>query len=289
MQIALFLGAGFSKWSCDLPLVADLFDFAVRVHSATMHPLDHPEIFVGYAQGHGLRFNLVNWYITRRLTEPFIVASSRRYTWYINSYHARHHPGILKAGQFLEMLSCIGHVSMLTTNYDMVPEYALGTRGFNYGTVGEQIGFTPYPHPRPVYVTGDRSIAKLHGSISWDESKKFPDLRCGLTGKCLIVPPVTEKLPPKLLQKQWSLAKKNLAACDALLVFGFSFNESDKAIRKFVAKNLAPTANVVLIDVVDHRKRLLSIFGSRNIDYVSSLDVRLGDTLDALLTSAKPT
>ena len=69
----------------------------------------------------------------------------------------------------------------------MVPEYALGTRGFNYGIIGEQIGFTPYPYTRPVHVTGKLSNAKLHGSISWGESNKYPDLRCGLTRKCLIV------------------------------------------------------------------------------------------------------
>ena len=200
MQIALLLGAGFSKWSCDLPLVGDLFDFAVHTDNKTEerrvarlkkvynqwragNPEIHPEIFIGSAAGS--RFNIVYWYITRRLTEPFIVKSSRRYTWYINSYHTSQHSGISKARHFLGALSRLGNVSILTTNYDMVLEYALGTRRFNYGIVGEQIGFSPYPYPRPVHVTGDVSIAKLHGSISWDERNKYPDLRCDLTGKCL--------------------------------------------------------------------------------------------------------
>src|SRR4051794_23512629 len=177
MNVALFLGAGFSKWSCDLPLVADLFDFAVHVdsvteekrvvrlqkiyaHWRTSNPTAHPEVFVRYAQGPGDGFNLVNWYITRRLTEPFIVMASRRYTWYINSHYAQKHAGVAKAAEFLRNLSSKGRLSVLTTNYDMVPEYALGTRGFNYGIVGEQIGFTPYPHPRPVYVKGEIGIAK---------------------------------------------------------------------------------------------------------------------------------
>jgi hypothetical protein len=42
-------------------------------------------------------------------------------------------------------------VGIVTTNYDLIPEYALGTREFNYGEAGEQIGYTPYPHPAPVY------------------------------------------------------------------------------------------------------------------------------------------
>ena len=165
----------------------------------------------------------------------------------------------------------------------MVLEYALGTRRFNYGIVGEQIGFSPYPYPRPVHVTGDVSIAKLHGSISWDERNKYPDLRCGLTGKCLIVPPVIEKRPLKLLLQQWGLAKKNLEECNALLVFGFSFNENDQAIRQFVSVNLAPSADVILIDVIDHSKRLRSVFGDRTIYYTDALGAELYDTLNRLI------
>jgi hypothetical protein len=303
MQIALFLGAGFSKWSCDLPLVANLFDFAVHADNATeerriarlekiyskwhaANPHHHPEVFVRHMAGPTSRFSLVNWYITRRLTEPFVVASGRRYTWYINSYYASQHSGILKARRLLGALSCLGKVSILTTNYDMVPEYALGTRGFNYGTIGEQIGFSPYPYPRPVLVTGDISISKLHGSISWDERNKYPDLRCGLTGKCLIVPPVTEKRPPKLLEQQWAIAKKSLAICDILLIFGFSFNENDQAIRKFVSMNLAPSANAILVNITDHRNRLRPILGSRTVSYADALDDGLCDTLSDLIVNA---
>jgi hypothetical protein len=140
----------------------------------------------------------------------------------------------------------------------MVAEYALGTRAFNYGIPGEQIGFTPYPYPRPLYLTGHIRILKLHGSISWDRDAKRPDLRFGLNGKCLIVPPVTEKTIPKLLKPQWTLARKILTKCDVVVVFGFSFNEFDIALRKFIAKNLARNATIVFIDLVDPRVRLAS-------------------------------
>jgi hypothetical protein len=288
MKISVIFGAGFSKWSCDLPLVTELFDFAIRPYNSTeerrvvrlkktyevwrgLHPRDHTEAFIRFAQGPTSRFNLVNWYITRRLTEPFVVRASRRYTWYINSYYPRSHDGVQKARRIIDLLreaASIGGMGIVTTNYDLVVEYALGSRSFNYGIVGEQIGFIPYPYPQPVHVIGNVPIAKLHGSISWSETAKFPDSRCGLTGKCLIVPPITEKRAPPLLKQQWELAKSTLSKCDKLVVFGFSFNEFDIAVRKFVAKNIPSTAEIILIDVVDHRKRLSSLFVGHNMTYI---------------------
>jgi hypothetical protein len=159
-QIVLLAGAGFSKWSCRLPLVSELFDFSIHPDNQIEqrrlarliaiyeswregHPDDHAEAFIGFAQGPSSKFNLVNWYITRRLTEPFIVAGPRRYTWYINSYYPQQHEGILRVRRILALLSECGTLNVVTTNYDMVIEYALSSRGFNYGTMGEQIGFKP--------------------------------------------------------------------------------------------------------------------------------------------------
>ena len=289
-RIALMLGAGFSKWSCKLPLVSELFDFKIRINNKAeeqriirlnkifeswraKNPTEHTEAFIRFSQELSRRFNLTNWYITRRLTDPFVVHGSRRYTWHINSYYPRGHKGIERARSIIAALSGISgakNLTILTTNYDLIPEYALGTRGFNYGFPGEQIGFTPYPYPRPIHLTGLIPIAKLHGSISWTEDAKFPDSRCGLTGKCLIVPPVTEKQAPKSLKPQWSLAMNTLAKCRKLVVFGFSFNEYDTAIRKLFKAKLSPDADIIFIDIVDHRKRLAPIFGSRLVDFISS-------------------
>jgi hypothetical protein len=146
---------------------------------------------------------------------------------------------------------------------------------------GEQIGFTPYPYPQPVYLGGGIPIAKLHGSISWNEKTKFADSRCGLTGKCLIVPPVTEKQAPALLKQQWSVAKRLLGRANKLLVFGFSFNEYDTAIRRFLAKNLRPRASIVLIDIVDHRQRLSRLFKGHEMNYVDC-------ALDGVNSGLKP-
>jgi hypothetical protein len=253
-HVALLLGAGFSKWSCDLPLVSELFDFKVHPDNAIeerrlarleelyrkwrhSNPNDHNEAFILNSQRPDDRFNLTNWYITRRLSEEFVVHSGRRYTWYINSYHALGHSGIQRAREIFDAITrsvALVQLSIITTNYDLISEYALGTRGFNYGKIGEQLGYTPYPYPRPVYATGETPIAKLHCSISWDESRRYADCRCGLTGKCLIVPPITEKRAPKLLRGQWELARELLNKCGTLIAFGFSFNDYDQAIRTFL-------------------------------------------------------
>ena len=252
-RTVLLLGAGFSRWSCSLPLVSELFDFNIHPDNLTeekrlirlqrhyaswksANPNSNNEEFISYSQKQQKRFNLTNWHITRRLSEPFIVQSGRRYTWYINSHYPQHHEGIRKAYNVIDTLrqSAVMPVGIVTTNYDLIPEYALGTREFNYGEAGEQIGYTPYPHPAPVYALGSTIITKLHGSISWDYQRKYPDCRCGLTGKCLIVPPITEKQAPEILKQQWLLAGTILSECRTFVVFGFAFNEYDQAIRIFI-------------------------------------------------------
>lgn len=297
-QTVLLLGAGFSKWSCDLPLVSELFDFKVhpdnlaeekRVARLQKHydswkranPHSNNEEFVRYSQAQPNRFNLTNWYVTRRLCEPFIVQRSRRYTWYVNSYHPRNHKGIRKANDIIEAVqqSASLPVGIITTNYDLIPEYVLGTRRFNYGKDREQIGYTPYPYPAPLYTAGEIAIAKLHGSISWDHDRKYPDCRCGLTGKCLIVPPIAEKKAPKILRQQWSLARSLLSACKKLVVFGFAFNAYDKAICSFFTKHIPLTSKVILVDLVDHRPRLKSILLTRHVEYIYANDGSLIEKL----------
>lgn len=291
MQIAILLGAGFSRWSCGLPLVWELFDFEIKPDNLIeerriarlkeiynewkiAHPNKNNEAFIELTQVPDGKFSLVNWYITRRLTDPFVVNHGRRYTWYINSYHPNNHEGIQKARSVFNALLDIQGVeklSVITTNYDLIVEYALGTRGFHYGVPGEQIGYTPYPYPKPLHVTGNVPIAKLHGSISWDSSRKYPDSRCGLTGKCLIVPPVSEKKSPPPLKNQWATAKFALSLCDKLVVFGFAFNDYDSAIRHFIAKSLRPTSDIIFVDIADHRKRLQSLLKNHDMKYIDAV------------------
>lgn len=289
VRTVLLLGAGFSRWSCGLPLVSELFDFKIHPDNSTEEKRlnrlqkiyaswkkansdSNNEEFVRFSQEHQKRFNLTNWYVTRRLSEPFIVQSGRRYTWYINSHYPQRHQGIRRAYSVIDAFrqSATVPVGIVTTNYDLIPEYALGTRGFNYGKIGEQIGYTPYPYPSPVRAVGSTSISKLHGSISWDSERKYPDCRCGLSGKCLIVPPITEKEALELLKQQWLLAADLLSECRNLIVFGFAFNEHDQAIRKFIRDQVPPAATVTLVDIIDHRPRLGSIFQHQNVEFLSA-------------------
>lgn len=73
-RVVLLVGAGFSRWSCGLPLVSELFDFKVCPDNATeekrltrleeifrkwrvSNPEDHNEAFIRYSQGSPNRFN----------------------------------------------------------------------------------------------------------------------------------------------------------------------------------------------------------------------------------------
>ena len=84
-MLALFLGAGFSKWASDLPVATQLFDFnikpwgprentkIIRVKELKntwdkIHPEGQSEQFIADALNFSLKDKqLILWYITRRL------------------------------------------------------------------------------------------------------------------------------------------------------------------------------------------------------------------------------
>jgi hypothetical protein len=104
-------------------------------------------------------------------------------------------------------------------------------------------------------------------------------LRLGLSGKCLIVPPIAEKTAPALLKSQWQFAKKALTECDRLVVFGFSFSEQDAAIRKFLSKSVSAKSKIVLVDIADFRKNLRVLFEKQVLEFVDSRSEDLVDTI----------
>jgi hypothetical protein len=89
-MMTLFLGAGFSKWAAGLPLASELFDFNFEPWGPReSHRLDDvrelkrlwdsshldglAEQFIADALHSNKRVgSLVQWYIVRRLSEPFI-------------------------------------------------------------------------------------------------------------------------------------------------------------------------------------------------------------------------
>jgi len=166
-MLALFLGAGFSNWATNLPVASGLFDFNIQPWTReskkldrvkelkrewdTLRPRGQAEQFIADA----LNFQekdkkLVLWYIVRRLSEPFIweefhAQRMRRHILEIDENRKYGIDGVINAKGFLDKFLSILN-GIVTTNYDLLIEYALGTKRFNYGIVNEVLtGRGPYP------------------------------------------------------------------------------------------------------------------------------------------------
>ena len=273
----LFLGAGFSKWAANLPVANDLFDFAIEPwgereqRKLTLvdtlkrewdgnHNGGTCEEFIADAlQLETKKREAVLWYITRRLSDPFIwrefhAQRWRRHVLMIDENRRHEIAGVVRAQKFLQRFCNSSLSGIVTSNYDMLPEYSLGTKGFNYGLRNQQlIGRGPYPmsHWRnPVRVTGSVSLAKIHGSISWDDAGCYTDGRRGLTGRALIIAPAPGKVRPESLRREWKLAERILKAAVKLVVFGFAFNTYDEAVLNLLRDC---TSNLKTIDLIDIR------------------------------------
>lgn len=269
---ALFLGAGFSKWAFELPLVNQLFDFNINTTDSSEQRklellksdwvnwlkdnLNHsPELFIYWCMNKSShRRSRVIWYVNRRLTEPFMTRISGSYTCAMfDERVVRENDKIIKLNQFLLSLNQYGLKGIITCNYDTLVECALGTSGFNYGVVGEQLygrGLNPqFPWQNAdVQVTGNISLAKLHGSLSWERGIKYTSGKPGRAGRSLIIPPAPEKTPPIELDDVWSLGGEILLDSQSLILFGFAFNQYDKALLEFLEIKGKDITSILLID-----------------------------------------
>jgi hypothetical protein len=282
----LFLGAGFSKWAVNLPVATQLFDFDIQPwgprESSKLdviksikgawdveHPNGLSEQFIADALDFDEKSKrAVLWYIVRRLSDPFIWTElypqkQRRHVFMIDEHRRFGVPGIKKAQNFIQQFNGPLLGGIITTNYDLIVEYALGTKGFNYGIRNEILtGRGPYPLSQwrnPVTLKGDVSLAKIHGSISWDENCFYTDGRRGLTGNALIVAPTPEKDPPESLKAVWDLAERILHRINRLVVFGFAFNQYDVAVLNLLKHAGSNIESVLLVDVepkIERVKRL---------------------------------
>jgi len=295
--LALFLGAGFSAWAASLPVARQLFSFdlepfgpreekrlalvkALKASWDSAHPNCDSEQFVAAA----LDFpkngkEAVLWYLGRVLSEPFVweeihFGRVRRHTLMIDEYRKFQFSGVLKAQKFLQTFLSPALTGIVTTNYDLVIEYALGTRTFNYGNPYERLlGRGPYPVSQwrsPVILKGNMPLAKLHGSISWDEHDRYTDGRRGLTGRALIVPPTPEKQTPDALRPVWQAAERILRHAKKLLVFGFAFNPYDEATINLLREAGCKLESVLLIDPVPQIQRASDIWPRSKIMACSS-------------------
>ena len=272
----MFLGAGFGKWAAGLPLATQLFDFAVEIWG----PRDRKRLAVvrsrkeTWDQAHpdGLAEQFIAdalelpekdrrailWYIVRRLTEPFIwrefhAHRRRRRVLTVDENRRFDIGGVVKAKGLIEQFRGSSLSGIVTTNYDMLVEYALGTKGFNYGVPNEVLrGRGPYPVSQwrnPVKLEGEIPLPKIHGSISWDEKGHYTDGRRAVTGGALIVAPTLEKTPPGSLKHVWDLAGRILERAVGLLVFGFAFNPYDEAVLKLLESAARNLELVLVVDV----------------------------------------
>lgn len=275
-MLAFILGAGFSKWAADLPLASQLFDFGIEPFGAReqrrLQRVKHlkaewdsantdasAEEFISsvLCSTNDANKKDILWYIVRRLSEPYIWQEwhggrRRRHVLMINENRKFDRYGVQVASDFITQ--CAGHLSgIITPNYDLLVEYALGSCGFNYGEVGEVLtGRGPYPVSQwrnPVRLTGRIPIAKLHGSISWDENGRYTNGRRGLTGNALIVAPTPEKCPPPELASEWAVSERILKGASRILVFGFAFNPYDEALLAHLRKSGTEIREVAIVDI----------------------------------------
>ncbi len=275
-MLALFVGAGFAKWSASLPVASQLFDFDVEPWG----PREYSRLEIvkslkqewDIAHPHGLAEQFIAntlslqqksseailWYIVRRLSEPFIwkeyhAGRWRRHVLMIDENRKFNVPGVMEARNFLHRFPAASLAGVITTNYDMVVEYALGTKGFNYGVPNQILtGRGPYPISQwknPVTLKGKIPLAKIHGSTSWDENGCYTNGRRGLTGHALIVAPTPQKKRPKSLRSVWELAEYILTSATRLVIFGFAFNPYDQAVLDLLLSVRQNMESVLLIDI----------------------------------------
>jgi len=235
--LVLFLGAGFSKWAAGLPVARELFDYNIDIWGPRdarklnsvkslkedwdkTHTNGQTEQFIADALNFPQKDKeAILWYLGRRLSELFIwkefcAGRWRRHVLMIDENRKLEIQGVTKARNFLQRFFTPILSGIITTNYDLLVEYILGTKGFNYGISSQKlIGRGPYPvsqWKKSVTLKGKVKLAKIHGSISWDENAYYTDGRRAITGKALIVAPTPEKRPPESLKFTWDLAERIL-------------------------------------------------------------------------------
>ena len=292
MKHALLLGAGFSSWAADLPVAKDLFDFNIKVFGPVetrklkaVEELKHnwdqenPGVYTEKFVAHALTLparkrDQVLWYVGRSLTDPFIWYSDksvrrRRYPLSIDEAEMFMRPAVKKARAFLKPFSKGWALSgIVTPNYDLVPEYALGSRRFNYGRPRERLVGRGRHHRegRPVLAQGPVRIAKVHGSLSWSpDGRRYAECRRGITGGALIVAPSPEKEIPKVLAPVWGLAESILMDANRLLVFGYSFNEYDKDMLQLLERGGKNLESVLIVDIAPNLGKARELWPNASI------------------------
>ncbi|WP_417289659.1 hypothetical protein [Corallibacter sp.] len=289
MRTTIFVGAGFSKWSCDLPLVSDLFDYDISLIRNKdeiwfkkivlakekwdkLNPNMNNELFIKdiLEQSKPRIKKYLSKYLTRRLSEPFLCNTySSIQTYMFNDSLLKKNEGINKAKLFFEDIGLDNIEGIITTNYDLICEYSLGTAKFNYGVKDEVVcgrGHNPtFPWQHtPVILKGNIVISKIHGSLSFDGVNYWSSGSCGLKGSALIVPPYPEKHIHPFLKREWRNSLVCLKKSQRLIVFGFNFNPYDIAVLDLLKKGSTSIKEVLIYDV-ESKMEKASMIWSKDI------------------------
>ncbi|MGV8026559.1 MAG: hypothetical protein AB2L18_08385 [Anaerolineaceae bacterium] len=292
--ISIFLGAGFSKWAANIPLSNELFDFIIKPFGKreqqqyeivkcskeswdASNPGGTAEQYIAYALKQPEKISKsVLWYITRRLSDSFIWTDYYRgrvfrHELMIDENRKYQYPGVVLAQKFLLSLNSY-LAGIITSNYDFLVEYALGTKMFNYGKSGEILnGRGAYPVSQwrnPVMLKGTIPLAKIHGSISWDSTARYTDGRRGITGNALIVPPSMEKKVPESLIFEWDLAKNILNYSNTILIFGFAFNTYDEALLNLLKQSSKNISHVINVNIINQIDSITNIWHNAKYDFL---------------------
>jgi len=305
-RYCLFCGAGFSKWAVGFQTAYESFDFKIKPYGPRegirlkkiqelkikwdeKNPSNNAEEFIGFLIDHSTKYKkLAIWYIARRLAEPFVdktgyfVNNEKMYAdakgrrvMGIDDRRKGNISEIKKTAGFINNLSGPNFSGIITTNYDLLIEYALGTKNFFYGDrprllYGPKRAYLTSPKDNtPVYLKGSIPVVKLHGSISLTEKGYCADARGCITGKAIIVPPAHNKKISDVLIQEWNYARIILKNSKKIIFFGFRFNNYDQELIslfkettpwiqeivcintnfdvKATAEKIWPSANIILI------------------------------------------
>jgi hypothetical protein len=170
-----------------------------------------------------------------------------------------------------------GHqVSIITTNYDVVVEYALAALGKSAQLPFESnsVGGGKHETYQDLYAKDGVPLMKLHGSVNWFFHTNPPDLvlvdqrlakgEYGVPypvcshndfvppGEEFIVPPTYSKGFPKgPIDQIWAAAARALSEAELLAFVGYSFPGSDTEMRYFLGRSLAGNSRIRRIALID--------------------------------------
>ncbi|OIR05343.1 hypothetical protein GALL_123940 [mine drainage metagenome] len=211
-------------------------------------------------------------YLSRRLSEPFLcnIYGQSIQTYMLNDKKINDLVGISKARKFITSFGINNIKGIITTNYDLIIEYALGTKRFNYGKKDAHIkgrGHNPlFPWQNtPVILNGRLVLSKLHGSISYDGVDYWSSGICGLNGKAIIIPPYPEKHNHNEFSKEWKCARQTLESIDKLVIFGFNFNDYDIAILELLKTNSKKIKKIIIYDIESKMEKASKIWDPNKI------------------------